>query len=294
MKTLGCDTAVMIPLRSERPIRRLRTACAEAGSTDGWAVGQVGLGLVRLLLVSFGGEGSLVIAASATPRPATAVTSMRTWPHVTTSPTTAGRSSRASTSPLTDWTSGCSSVTPRASPALVRRTVPRTTTRPSASRAIGGRPRSSSMSPTTSSNRSPIVTTPAVPPCSSITTAMWARARRIAASTASSGVVVGTCGSGCASRVVTRRAGHDVAQQRLDVDAAGNVIEVPGIDRVARVRRDADDLLHGVDRRAGRESRPGGRGAPSPRPRSGCRTRTARAGCAPIRRAAARPRGSPR
>ena len=47
------------------------------------------------------------------------------------------------------------------------------------------------------------------------------------------------------------RARHDVAQQRLDVHAAFDVIEVAGVDRVPRVRRVADDLLRVVDGRAG-------------------------------------------
>ena len=103
--------------------------------------------------------------ASPTPRPAAETTSIRTLRHVTTSPADAGRLSSSNTRPLIVVTFSCSIDRPNASPASSSRTVPRTRTRPSASRTMGCRARPSSISPTTSSNRSSIVTRPAVPPC---------------------------------------------------------------------------------------------------------------------------------
>ena len=50
------------------------------------------------------------------------------------------------------------------------------------------------------------------------------------------------------------RAGDDLAQQLLDVHAARDVIQIAGIDRVSRVGCVADDLLHGVDGRTGRDA----------------------------------------
>ena len=118
------------------------------------------------------GDGSLVMAASATPWPATAVTSKRTSSYSTTSPTAGGRP--AGRAPARSPTAPRRAPAPRPGRRPPRPPAPCPAPPPGRARrgAIGGAAAVSSMSPTTSSNRSSMVTTPAVPPCSSITTAM--------------------------------------------------------------------------------------------------------------------------
>ena len=70
------------------------------------------------------------------------------------------------------------------------------------------------------------MTTPAVPPCSSITITICVRSRRIVDSTASSGAVSGTSGSGRACAADRRSSRSSTPQQILDVDHADDVIEI--------------------------------------------------------------------
>ena len=94
---------------------------------------------------------------------------------------------------------------------------------------------------------------PDVPPCSSITSASCARSRRIVASTASSGDVSGTTGAGRARGDGDALRIQQQAQQILDVVGADDVIEIPLVDRIARMRRAAEDAAQivGRSRRAG-------------------------------------------
>ena len=87
---------------------------------------------------------------------------------------------------------------------------------------------------------------PAVPPCSSMTTAMCACSRCIVASTSSSGEVSGTTGTGGTSSCVERLVGRQQPQQILDVHHADDVIEIAVVYRIPRVtgrRSDGDDVV---------------------------------------------------
>ena len=103
---------------------------------------------------------------------------------------------------------------------------------------------------------------PAVPPCSSITTAICACARCIVASTSSSEAVSGTTGIGRTSPRATARSFDEPPQQILDVQHADDVIEVALVDRIARVAMLAENARE--SRRPARrpECRRRGRAAP--------------------------------
>ena len=96
-----------------------------------------------------------------------------------------------------------------------------------------------------------MVTMPAVPPCSSITTAMCARLRRIAASTFVERRGRGHVGQRPRVAARDRPVRHQVPQQHLDVHAADNVVEVAVVDGIAGVRVAADDLAQLVHVGAG-------------------------------------------
>ena len=216
-------------------------------------------------------------AASSTPWPFTAVTSNCSRPNRTLSPTTGWPAEQRQHQAADAVDVLVLEIEVELLPDLVdaascpaRAAVPRDRGRPAA--PVAG---PSSISPTTSSNRSSSVTMPAVPPCSSMTTAICVRSRRIMSSTSSSSAVSGTTGTGRACAAVIGLVLQEQAQQILDVDHADDVIEIRLVDGIARVRRAARAARGSPRVAADRDARRCARAAPSPAPPSGRRTRTA-------------------
>ena len=142
---------------------------------------------------------------------------------------------------------------------------PRRCTDPSGAGTSGGDSGTpSSISPTTSSNRSSMLTMPAVPPCSSITTARCACARCIVVSTSSSERGLRHDGNRPHVAARDRLVAREPPQQILDVQHADDVIEVALEDRIARVTMLADQPRESRRPTRRRECRRPGRAAPSP------------------------------